>query len=931
MRIRILTPLLIATSVAAATLGFACSNSGTQVGASVAPETDAGPPPLESSPPAIIPFDKRHDATSSPVVFDTLRGGVWTANGDVGTVSYVDVDARKVVFETPVGKDIRSVALSPDGRWLAAVDRDAASVALLDAETGALRRTIPVGTHPRAAVWDSANPRWLYVAVEDDNAVVMIDRVAGTLFMSIPAGRIPSGLAVSRARREVYVTHRIDAKVSVLDLAQRKIRVDISLADQPADPDATKPQGKPFAFESLAWTPSGNVAWIPHEILAPTHPFQFQRTLFPAISVVDLSDAQAEVATDPLDPNGAVAGRKVLFDAINVLDATGTPSVFSQPCAAAIHPKGLVGYALACASEDLLVFDLSSGIAIDVLRNLPGDHPAGLTLDDTGQRAWILADQSKTLQMVDLADGTQVKRVKLVGDPIALVAKDSVDPEMREGLKLFHRANSSKGSIAISGNNWMACAGCHLDGFVSTNAFSFQALHAADPTKDARIGHAGLKDLFSKSPTPNDPSFDPHDVLAAMLEQGGLAPDRTGAHRNGELDPSKPTPEATQMARRVALVIARDLPIGPSWLLKPGDKPNTDYDGAWCGNCHKAEYDAWKVSVHAHSGEDPMVTYCAGVESKLLGPQYPRFCAGCHDPVGSRTGDVSLTSKRGVTCLGCHDTSRLINAGGNADLEYQAHDWSKDHKDWGTKSLERLRQPEFCGGCHQQFVPATGIVAIDTLGEFQRSSFAAGGTVCVDCHMPKGVGGVADHRVVGGNVYMGRMFGDGALVADQLLKLRSAMSLTATRSGGGVFVSVKNRGAAHSFPTGVTDVREPWVEIQAVDAQNQVIAHYGGPDAKGDIALDDPGRLGTDIANESGTLLFAHELSKTTRIPFEVRVAPGATLSLLIGAPTTLPPGAVRFEAVLYYRNVRNAFYRAATGDASSSAPQTEVARVKMQ
>jgi hypothetical protein len=928
---RLFTPLLVACSVGTALLGFSCSESGTHVGGP-GPVSDAGAalPPLESSPPPIVPVKKRLDATSSPVIFDPMRGGVWTANGDVGSVSYVDVDARRVVFETAVGKDIRSVALSPDARWIAAVDRDGASVALLDAETGALRRTIPVGTHPRAAVWDTANPRWLYVAIEDDGAIAMIDRVAGALFMTIPVGRLPSGVAVSKSRREVYVTHRIDAKVTIVDLAQRRVSADVALADQPADPDPKKPQGKPFAFESLAWTADGNTAWLPHEILAPTHPFQFQTTLFPAISVVDLSDAQAEVQTDPLDPNGAIAGRKVLFDAINVLDETGTPEVLSQPCAAALHPKGLVGYALACASEDLIVFELGTGIATDVLRNLPGDHPVGLTLDDTGQRAWILSDQSKTLQMVTLGDGTPVKRVKLAGDPLALVATDSVAAELREGLKLFHRANSSKGPLAITGNNWMACAGCHLDGFVSTNAFFFEALVPLDRAKDARIGHASLKDLFSKSPMPNDPAFDPHDVLSAVLEQGGLAPDRTGAHRQGELDPSAPTPEATQMAKRLALIIARDLPEGPSWLLKPGDAPNAAYDGAWCGNCHKTEFDAWKVGVHSHAGEDPMVRFCAGVEKGIMGPQYPRLCAGCHDPVGARTGDSSLATGRGVTCLGCHDTSRLINAGGNADLEQQAHDWTKDHKDWGIKSLERLRKPEFCGGCHQQFAPATGITAINTLGEFQRGPFAAGGTSCVDCHMPKDAKGVADHRIVGGNVYMGMKFGDATLVADQKTKLRSVITLRATRAGGGVFVAIKNRGAGHSFPTGVSDVREPWIEIQAVDAQGNVIARYGGADASGAIPFT-ANRLGMDIAKEDGTILLLHELSKTTRVPFELRVAPGATETMLVGAPTALPAGAARFEAVLYYRNVRTAFFRAAVGDVNAVPPQTELARTVVE
>ena len=140
------------------------------------------------------------------------------ANGDVGSVTYVDVDRGALVFETAVGVDVRSVALSPDERWVAAVDQGAASVVLIDAGTGALARSIPTGAHPRAAVWDAADPRWLYVTVEDDGAVAVIDRTLGVLATTVAVGRLPSGLAVSRLRRELAVTHRVDRRVTLVPL-----------------------------------------------------------------------------------------------------------------------------------------------------------------------------------------------------------------------------------------------------------------------------------------------------------------------------------------------------------------------------------------------------------------------------------------------------------------------------------------------------------------------------------------------------------------------------------------------------------------------------------------------------------------------------------------------------------------------------------------
>jgi DNA-binding beta-propeller fold protein YncE len=877
----------------------------------------------------LIPAAQRHDASSSALVFDTFRGGVWTANGDAGTVSYVDVDKGTVAQEIPVGKDVRSVALSPDFRFLAAVDRDGAQVVLLDAESRAVLRAIPLGTHPRAAVWDAADPRWLYVAVEDDGAVAVVDRTAGVLAKEIGVGRLPSGIAVSRQRSEAYVTHRIDGNVTVVDLKSGAATVDVPLAVQPPNPDATVPQGRPFAFESLAWMPDGNVAWLPHELLAGFHPFQFQRVLFPTVSVVDLS-ARAEVQTDPADPTGAIAGRKNLFDAINILDSEGNTQVLSQPCAAALNPNGLVGYVVACASEDLLVFDAVHGIAVDLVRNLPGDHPVGIALDDTGQRAWVLSDQSKTLQMVDLAGGDVTRHVALVGNPIALVAKDPVDPKLRAGLTLWFRANSSKGDLAVTGNNWMSCGGCHLDGLVSTNQVFFDALSPADPTKDATIGHVGLKDYFSTSPTPDDPSFSPHDMVSAMLDMGGLAPDRSGAKRDGAADPNAPPPTAAQMAQSLARIVARDLPFGPTWLLPEpaASMPNLQYDTAWCGNCHQAEYAAWKTSVHAHAGEDKMVQFCVGVEQKIRGQQYSRLCAGCHQPSHLRTGDSSLSmSSDGVTCLGCHDTSRNIQAGGNGDIGQHGNDWTQDHKAWGLASLERLRKPEFCGGCHEQFVPGTGIQALTTLSEYEASPFAGTTTRCVDCHMPKDQNGVADHSAPGGNVYVSTTFGNDALTAAQKMKLSTALVVTASKGTGVVNVLVKNRSIGHSFPTGVTDIREAWVEVQAVDAQGNALAHFGGPDATTGLVPLGAARLGVDIATADGTLLFDHQLSNTVKIPFAVRIPSHGTQAFTVPVPAQLPAGTDHLDAVLVFRNLRTQYYRDATGDPTGHSPDVEVAR----
>jgi hypothetical protein len=223
-------------------------------------------------------------------------------------------------------------------------------------------------------------------------------------------------------------------------------------------------------------------------------------------------------------------------------------------------------------------------------------------------------------------------------------------------------------------------------------------------------------------------------------------------------------------------------------------------------------------------------------------------------------------------------------------------------------------------------VPGTGLLAISTLDEYHASTYV-GTSRCVDCHARKDASGVADHRFPGGNVYLGKQYGDTTLQMEQQQSLSSAVQLLPQRVAGGVLVTVKNRGAGHGFPTGVTDIREPWVEVQAKDASGKPLARFGGPDATGLVPAN-AARMGIDIASPDGGVLLQHELGQATRIPFDVRVPPGEAQALFVPVPQTLPAGTQSLDAVLYYRNVRTTYYRLATGDATGSAPDVEVARV---
>jgi hypothetical protein len=173
-------------------------------------------------------------------------------------------------------------------------------------------------------------------------------------------------------------------------------------------------------------------------------------------------------------------------------------------------------------------------------------------------------------------------------------------------------------------------------------------------------------------------------------------------------------------------------------------------------------------------------------------------------------------------------------------------------------------------------------------------------------------------------VSLAETLGAGGPVAALQGNLAKAISLTAVEATGGYLVTATNVGAGHYFPNGVPDIREAWVEVDALDANNNVLLRIGGPD-ENNLIPSTAARFGRDFAGANGAVLLEHQITLATTIPFERRIPPGGAVDVFIpGQP--LPPGTAQVQAVLCYRNLRTTFYRAATGDATGATPDLVMA-----
>ncbi len=325
--------------------------------------------------------------------------------------------------------------------------------------------------------------------------------------------------------------------------------------------------------------------------------------------------------------------------------------------------------------------------------------------------------------------------------------------------------------------------------------------------------------------------------------------------------------------------------------VEGGQVPSLDdFTGApECGVCHKQIYEQWKGSMHAAAFTDPIWRAMVAVASEETGGKTDKFCIGCHTPIGLITGDVKnieevfskdtdLVSTFGVQCDACHVMSENKNAEavngdpGNGSFlmspgktkrgPYETCD-AKEHA--GMQSSLHVTS-KICANCHQTF--KANVPVEQTYDEWKHSIYAQKGIQCQDCHMmpvdkaieaartlqPPVLTGPASelrpnrtpffpHWFLGANVPMAQQNGFQDHAREMMHRLQTAAALEMEVSDAvvtpgqivKVIVKVRNVAAGHNLPTGLVELRQMWVDIQASDQEGRVFYHSGKLTDAGDI------------------------------------------------------------------------------------------------
>jgi hypothetical protein len=319
--------------------------------------------------------------------------------------------------------------------------------------------------------------------------------------------------------------------------------------------------------------------------------------------------------------------------------------------------------------------------------------------------------------------------------------------------------------------------------------------------------------------------------------------------------------------------------------------------------------------MHAQAISDPL--YLAKLEeaNKATNGELGAFCDSCHSPIATMSGEqksgkLSAVAKESVGCDMCHQTDGTEGAvPGNVSITFELDGTKRAQFDDAVSPIHTTaysafhRSAEFCGNCHNVNHPVNGMHLEATYTEWKNGPYAKEGIVCQDCHMTPGPGvtkpnpGKAaamgpdrEHiytmTFVGGNVALGD-----ADLAEERLQAAATLDLEVgdTIAAGEkveLNTTITNVGAGHYLPTGLTEVRQMWLEVTAVNAA-------------GEELMKERRDFGTVLKDKDGK--YPVELWDATTIHSDDRIPPRESVSN--SYDFEMSDGLVTVTAALYYRS----------------------------
>ena len=363
---------------------------------------------------------------SSPITMTPDGQYLAVINMDSNSVSLVDIPSLTLTLEIPVGPNPQTLSIDSSGKWGFVSNRDDDTISVVDLEAGELITHLPVGDEPFGVVV-GPNGR-LYVSNTGSNTVQIVELSTLDTLATVPVEIGPRGLALSPDKGQIYVTHFLSGKLSVINADTLNIEAVISTG-----PDSNLSQ-------SIWLDPATQLAYLPHTRSNVTNPaLLFDSTVFPVVSVVDSST------------NEHLLSKRIF------LDIADRP--VGLPLDATLTSSGKL-YVLNAGSNDVSVIDLrtSRGLAhIEV-----GDNPRGMVLSLDENMLYVNNTLSGSVSVIDTLEDRVVDEVFVTEIPLP--------PDVLNGKILFCTSSRSD----MSKDQWISCATCHFDAKMDGRTWFFR-------------------------------------------------------------------------------------------------------------------------------------------------------------------------------------------------------------------------------------------------------------------------------------------------------------------------------------------------------------------------------------------------------------------------------------------------------------------------
>lgn len=151
---------------------------------------------------------------------DGRRG--FTANVGPGTVSVLDLEAKKLLAVIPISAPAQRISLSVDDRWAFTADQAKPQLAVIDTARNAVKNRVVLpgvgyGTAP------TPDGKWLVVAMPRINEVGVLDLESWQVARTFVVPKAPQEVLIRPDGMAAYVSCDASGQIAVIDLKHWKV------------------------------------------------------------------------------------------------------------------------------------------------------------------------------------------------------------------------------------------------------------------------------------------------------------------------------------------------------------------------------------------------------------------------------------------------------------------------------------------------------------------------------------------------------------------------------------------------------------------------------------------------------------------------------------------------------------------------------------